>query len=257
MPDKSQYIVRLSSMEMEAISRPADHRKAEKIARDCRGRMCQVEKDSEEIVRLAPPQLFNLAALQTEAGRIFGYTAERTKGLTLSLHGKGLLTDPVTDSRNLPAELGYAVEKLIRLLAKELPFLHGVALPDMEVRQMFGPDDETGRSHAILPILTSERWGEPVLTQPERNLLHLIGSRVIIAAASTYICINHKSQLTCNYHTFYLECCRTRQAGYRDTEMRMEEYFKGKQNRKDPKEVDTYLGKVFGPCDSFVEQWKE
>lgn len=254
MRDNPKYVVYLSSMEMEAAARPvADYGQARKAASDCSGRMCQVEKDSEEVVRLAPPQLFNLAALQAEAHRLFGYSAGQTRGLALSLYGKGLLTDPETDSRYLPVELGYPTEKLIRLLAKELPFLDG-ALPEMEVRQMFGPDDETVGRHAILPVLTPGGWDKSGLDGPEQNLLCLIGARVIMAASGAHIHEDHKSRLTCNHHPFFLECRHTRQEGYRETEIRMENFFGIRQEGTIQKEAWVYLGKVFGPCNTRIEQ---
>lgn len=257
MPDKYRYIVHLSSMEMEAATFPlADRKEAEKAARDCKGRMCQVEKDDEETVRLAPPRLFHLPALQAEAGRLFGYAGKQTKELALSLYRKGLLTDPETGSRFLPVELGYTTEKLIRMLLKELPFLDGHPVKP-EVRQMFGPD-EMGPGHAILPVIAPGGWGGLALPQPEQNLLYLVGTRVVMAAAGAHIHEDHKSQLTCNYHTFFTECRRTRQEGYRETEARMEAFFGKKQAEEaEQKEVEIYLGKVFGPCDTWTELQKE
>ncbi len=254
MQDNPKYVVYLSSMEMEASTRPmADYRQARKAANDCSGRMCQVEKDSEEVVRLAPPQLFNLAALQAEAHRLFGYTAGQTRELALSLYGKGLLTNPETDSCYLPVELGYPTEKLIRLLIKELPFLDDV-MPEMEVRQTFGPDDETRGRHAILPVLTPGGLDKSGLDEPEQNLLYLLGARVIMAASGAHVHEDHKSRLTCNYYPFFIECRHTRQEGYRETEARMENFFGTRREGTIQREAGVYLGKVFGPCDTKIEQ---
>ena len=48
-----------------------------------------------------PPMLFNLTALQKEANRRYGFTAEKTLSLAQKLYEKHLLTYPRTDSRHL------------------------------------------------------------------------------------------------------------------------------------------------------------
>lgn len=251
MPDKKNYIVHLSFMEMDAVTLPLkDHMEAEKIASDCMGRMCQVEKDKEEVTKTKAPQLYNLSALQEDAGQVLGYGSEQTKELAFSLYERNLLTNPATDSRYLPEEMGYTTEKLIRILSEEIPFLAGYSRKPA-VRQMLDPG-QLEKSHAILPIPAGKGWDALGIGVPERNLLYLVGARVLMAAAGPYIHESHKSQLTCNYHTFFIDASHTRQEGYREIEKRMEAYFKAGREEVKEKELEIYLGKVFGPCDTSI-----
>lgn len=253
MPENKRYVVHLSFMEMDAVTLPIqDYGEAEKTASDCQGRMCQVERDAEEVSRTPPPQLYDLPALQVDAARVLGYGRELTEELAFSLYGKKLLTDPGTASRYLPEELGYPTEKLIRILHDELPFLGGYRLQP-EVRQMFGPAGAE-KGHAILPVPAAKGWASLMLGKEERNLLYLVGARVMMAAAGTHIREHHKSQLTCNYCTFFLDAFHTKQEGYREIEKRMEAFFGYGREAAEGKDVEVYLGKVFGPCDTSIEQ---
>lgn len=253
MPENKRYVVHLSFMEMDAVTLPVkNYGEAEKTASDCRGRMCQVEKDQEEVARTPPPQLYDLPSLQEDAARVLGYGRELTKELAFSLYEKKLLTDPGTASRYLPEELGYPTEKLIRILHDELPFLEGYRLQP-EVRQLFGPAG-VGKGHAILPIPAVKGWASLMLEKEERNLLYLVGARVMMAAADTYIREHHKSQLTCNYHTFFLDAFHTKKEGYREIEKRVEAFFGCGREAPEGKDVEVYLGKVFGPCDTSIEK---
>lgn len=253
MPENKCYVVHLSFMEMDAVTLPVkNYGEAEKTASDCQGRMCQVERDAEEVARTPPPQLYDLPSLQEEAARVLGYGREMTEELAFSLYGKKLLTDPGTASRYLPEELGYPTEKLIRILHDELPFLGGYRLQP-EVRQMFGPAG-AGKGHAILLIPAAKGWASLMLGKEERNLLYLVGARVMMAAAGTHIREHHKSQLTCNYRTFFLDAFHTKQEGYREIEKRMEAFFGYGREAPEGTDVEVYLGKVFGPCDTSIEQ---
>lgn len=253
MTENKRYVVHLSFMEMDAVTLPVkNYGEAEKTASDCRGRMCQVEKDQEEVARTPPPQLYDLPSLQEDAARVLGYGRELTKELAFSLYEKKLLTDPGTASRYLPEELGYPAEKLIRILHDELPFLEGYRLQP-EVRQLFGPAGME-RDHAILPVPAVKGWASLMLEKEERNLLYLVGARVMMAAAGTHIREHHKSQLTCNYRTFFLDAFHTKKEGYREIEKRVEAFFGCGREAPAGKDVEVYLGKVFGPCDTSIEK---
>lgn len=252
MPDKENYIVHLSAMEMDAVTVPLNNRKdAEKIASDCRGRMCQVEKDHEELVKIEAPKLYNLPDLQKEAERLFGYTAGQTRDVVMSLHEKKLLTYPETDSCYLPYDMGYTAEKLAIILLEELPFTKGYPYKP-NVNQLLNIKQKEGE-HAILPIPLEKGWETLQLNEQEWRLLLLVGARVLLAAADAHIYEKHKSQLTCNYHTFFIEGKRVRQEGYREIERKMEAFFKAGNDGQEEKKLEIYLGKVFGPCETSIE----
>ena len=120
-----------------------------------------------------------------------------------------------------------------------------------KVSQLLGGDLREGH-HAILPLPTGKGWKTITLSEQERNLLLLVGGRVLLAAADAHLYENHKSQLTCNYHTFFTDAKRVRQEGYREIEKKMEKFLKTDKDIQGEKELEIYLGKVFGPCDTSV-----
>ena len=53
----------------------------------------------------SPPQLYDLTALQRDANRLLGFTAQQTLNYAQSLYEKRLITYPRTDSRFLTEDI--------------------------------------------------------------------------------------------------------------------------------------------------------
>lgn len=77
---------------------------AQAVVDRCQGQVGEVS-ESKKPARQAPPQLFDLTALQREASGRFGFSARRTLQLAQALYERHkLLTYPRTDSRCLPED---------------------------------------------------------------------------------------------------------------------------------------------------------
>ena len=81
----------------------------------------------------------------------------------------------------------------------------------------------------------------------------MISARVLTATADPYIYESHKCQITCNYHTFYLNAKKTKQEGFKTIEKKLKQFF-GIIAEKEEPELDIWAGKHYGPCDSFVSE---
>lgn len=77
----------------------------------------------------SPPRLYDLTALQRDANRLLGYTAQQTLDYAQSLYEKQLLTYPRTDSRYLPQGMTEKARELAAYAAAALPFAAGFPCP--------------------------------------------------------------------------------------------------------------------------------
>ena len=60
----------------------------------------------------SPPQLYDLTALQRDANRLLGFTAQQTLNYAQSLYEKRLITYPRTDSRFLTEDMAESLPGL-------------------------------------------------------------------------------------------------------------------------------------------------
>lgn len=64
------------------------------------------------------PQLYSLSSLQTDASKLFGYTAEETKTFVQSLYEKKILSYPRTDNPYISTELAKNFPKMLKAVYK-------------------------------------------------------------------------------------------------------------------------------------------
>ena len=107
--------------------------------------------------------------------------------------------------------------------------------------------------HAIIPTMEVAKADIGELKERSRKILYLISARVLTATADPYIYESHKCQITCNYHTFYLNAKKTKQEGFKTIEKKLKQFF-GIIAEKEEPELDIWAGKHYGPCDSFVSE---
>ena len=134
---------------------------------------------------LAPPKLFDLTTLQREANRIYGYSAKQTLDLAQSLYEKRLLTYPRTDSNYLTDDMGDTAAKIAALLCGKLPFMQGAALTPDITRLL--DSKKVSDHHAIIPTIELAKADPDTLPESERNILFLVGARLLMAAADPHV----------------------------------------------------------------------
>ena len=180
------YHVRLTLSGAEAVSgRLSSRQEAEALKAACKAARPVCVSLTREKKTAAPPKLFDLTALQREANRLFGYTAQQTLDLAQALYEKRLLTYPRTDSRFLTDDMGDTAAEIAALLCGKLPFMQGVAFSP-EVSRLLD-SGKVSDHHAVIPTREIGACDLAALPESERNLLTLAGARLLMAAAQPHV----------------------------------------------------------------------
>ena len=130
----------------------------------------------------SPPQLYDLTALQRDANRLLGFTAQQTLDYAQSLYEKRLITYPRTDSRFLTEDMAASLPGLVtdvgKAFAVEEPF-------SIHVQQVINGSKVTDH-HALLPTKSMAKADLAALPAGERNVLRLIAARLLCAVGGPY-----------------------------------------------------------------------
>ena len=130
----------------------------------------------------SPPQLYDLTALQRDANRLLGFTAQQTLDYAQSLYEKRLITYPRTDSRFLTEDMVASLPGLVtdvrKAFAVEEPF-------SIHVQQVINGSKVTDH-HALLPTKSMAKADLAALPAGERNVLRLIAARLLCAVGGPY-----------------------------------------------------------------------
>ena len=183
---ESYYHVRLAIGGADAAScRIYDAAEADALKSACEKSQAVCTSVTREKKTLAPPKLFDLTALQREVNRIYGYTAKQTLDLAQSLYEKRLITYPRTDSNFLTDDMGDTAAKIVALLCGKLPSMQGVGLtPD--IPRLLN-SKKVSDHHAIIPTIELAKADSDTLPESERNILYLVGGRLLMAAADPHV----------------------------------------------------------------------
>ena len=156
---------------------------AELLLSKCRkeGRVT-VQKMERKEKSESPPQLYDLTALQRDANRLLGFTAQQTLDYAQSLYEKRLITYPRTDSRFLTEDMAASLPGLVtdtgRALAVEEPF-------PIHVQQVINGSKVTDH-HALLPTKSMANADLAALPAGEWNVLRLIATRLLCAVGEPH-----------------------------------------------------------------------
>ena len=156
---------------------------AELLLSKCRkeGRVT-VQKMERKEKSESPPQLYDLTALQRDANRLLGFTAQQTLDYAQSLYEKRLITYPRTDSRFLTEDMAASLPVLVtdtgRAFAVEEPF-------PIHVHQVINGSKVTDH-HALLPTKSMANADLAALPAGERNVLRLIAARLLCAVGEPH-----------------------------------------------------------------------
>lgn len=211
------YHVRLALGDAETVSEKfSDKETAEKIATSCKGKTTVCTSVTHEKKEILPPKLFDLTALQKEANRIFGYTAKQTLDLAQSLYEKKLLTYPRTDSSYLTDDMEETAETVIRVLLSKLPFRKGASFIP-KVTSVLN-SKKVSDHHAVIPTTELEKTDLFMLPESERNILFLVGTRLLIATASSHVYETVTAIFNCTELTFTAKGKTVLSSGWKETE---------------------------------------
>ena len=95
------------------------------------------------------PQLYSLTALQRDANRFLGFTAQQTLDYTQSLYEKKLVTYPRTDSRFLTEDMENMIPDLARKMATKFGYTRKMAVRPKQIIN----NSKVSDHHAIIPTV--------------------------------------------------------------------------------------------------------
>ena len=162
-----------------------------------------------------PPLLYDLTTLQQDANRLFGFTAQQTLDYAQSLYEKQLLTYPRTDSRYLTQDMQEKLPELAARVCRALPFASALELHLHPERVV---DDSKVSDHpAIIPTAAMPAQAQRInaLTTGERDLLHLVCTRLLCALEEPFAYEETAVTLVCGAHEFGAKGKRITRMGWK------------------------------------------
>ena len=156
---------------------------AELLLSKCRkeGRVTVQKMERKEKAE-SPPQLYDLTALQRDANRLLGFTAQQTLDYAQSLYEKRLITYPRTDSRFLTEDMAASLPGLVTATGEAFAVEEPIPI---HVQQVINGSKVTDH-HALLPTKSMARADLAALPAGERNILRLIAARLLCAVGEPY-----------------------------------------------------------------------
>ena len=156
---------------------------AELLLSKCRkeGRIT-VQKMERKEKSESPPQLYDLTALQRDANRLLGFTAQQTLDYAQSLYEKRLITYPRTDSRFLTEDMAASLPGLVTDTGKAFAVEEPVPI---HVQQVINGSKVTDH-HALLPTKSMAKADLAALPAGEWNVLRLIAARLLCAVGEPH-----------------------------------------------------------------------
>ena len=177
--------------------RIADKAKADALAEACTGEAHIIRVGHEKCSKRAP-ELNDLTALQREANRELGFTAQQTLDYLQALYEKQLVTYPRTDSRYLTDGMAASVPELVGVAAKLLD----VDAPASVNADAICDSSRVTDHHAIVPTPSAGRANLAALPEGEAAILRLVCRRMLCAVAEPFTYAETEVEAECGGHTF-------------------------------------------------------
>ena len=144
------------------------------------------------------PQLYSLTALQRDANRFLGFTAQQTLDYTQSLYEKKLVTYPRTDSRYLTEDMEEMLPNLAKKMADKFGYNKNVQVHAKQVID----NKKVSDHHAIIPTAVAGKSDINALPAGEREILTMIAKQVLRAVSESYRYRETVATISCGDRTF-------------------------------------------------------
>jgi len=151
----------------------------------------------------APPKLYDLTALQRDANRLLGYTAQQTLDFVQGLYEKRLCSYPRTNSRYLSSDMEAGLPALIEVAVGKLPFVGNAAdaTPTISTSTVIN-DSKVTDHHAIIHTPALATADLTALPSGERDVLCMIATRLLCAVGEKHVYEASMAVLECGGHRF-------------------------------------------------------
>ena len=158
------------------------------------------------------PQLYSLTALQRDANRFLGFTAQQTLDYTQSLYEKKLVTYPRTDSRFLTEDMESMIHDLAGKMAAKFGYTRKMAVYPKQVIN----NSKVSDHHAIIPTVNVADAEFGKLPSGEQKVLSLITARLLSALGDPAVRNEVDVEFTCADTVFRAKAKNIREKGWRD-----------------------------------------
>ncbi len=177
------YTVNLKANGFEAAAeRCKSKAEAESIAAACKGKEYRIKSVERKEKQEKAPALYDLTALQRDANRLLGYTAQQTLDYLQSLYEKKLCTYPRTDSRYLTEDMADSLKATVLCAAG----VCNAEAPFAIFAEQVCDSKKVSDHHAIIPTAAAGKADISVLPIGERELMKLISRRLLCAVSESH-----------------------------------------------------------------------
>lgn len=158
------------------------------------------------------PQLYSLTALQRDANRFLGFTAQQTLDYTQNLYEKKLVTYPRTDSRFLTEDMEEMISGIADQMAEKFGYTKNLPIHPKQVIN----NSKVSDHHAIIPTanVADVEFGE--LPAGEQKVLSLITARLLSALGDPAVRNEVDVEFTCAGTVFKAKAKNMKVKGWRD-----------------------------------------
>lgn len=192
------YTVQLDCGFIAATDRMKDRKTADSIANACKGKTATVKSVERKEKAEKAPALYDLTALQRDANRILGYTAQQTLDYLQALYEKKLCTYPRTDSRFLTEDMEDSISGLVSSAAA----VCGVVSPTTIHAKQVCNNNKVTDHHAIVPTVSAGKTDLMSLPLGEREVLKLAAKGLLRAISEAHRYAETVITVECAGHSF-------------------------------------------------------
>lgn len=252
------YSVQISCGFLAQTERMKEKAEAERIQQMCNLQTAVVKSIDKKQKSEKPPKLYDLTALQRDANRLFGYTAQQTLDYAQALYEKKLLSYPRTDSRYLTSNMESVLPQLVPAVAAAFPFTAGLNLP---VNPALVIDDaKVSDHHAIIPTQSMPQSNLLMLPAGERDILQLVSVRLLCAVGNPHTYDETTVKLDCEGVAFTGKGKTIVQMGWRIPETTYQGSIGGRIQREQSEREypipDLKVGQKLGPVLATLKEGK-
>ena len=177
------------------------------------------EQKTAQVIKIDPadkqekaPQLYSLTALQRDANRFLGFTAQQTLDYTQSLYEKKLVTYPRTDSRFLTEDMENMIPDLARKMASKFGYTKNISVYPKQVIN----NSKVSDHHAIIPTVNVADTEFGKLPSGEQKVLSLITARLLSALGESAVRSEVDVEFTCADTVFKAKTKNLTKKGWRE-----------------------------------------
>ena len=191
------YTVQIECGFSAATERMAERSAADAVVIACKSKATVQTVEKKEKTEKAPA-LYDLTALQRDANRTLGYTAQQTLDYLQALYEKKLCTYPRTDSRYLTDDMEASVPALFAVASAIVAPEEVAGVNAKQVCNSAKVSDH----HALIPTASAVEAEIEALPLGEREILRLVCLGLLRAVSEPYRYAETTVTLDCGGHSF-------------------------------------------------------